>query len=576
MRGSLSFENTNKEMTNKFEFKFPYNINPKYDSTVAYFSMEFAVDQALKIYSGGLGFLAGSHMRSAYQLKQSVIGIGILWKKGYYDQIRKADKSMEVLFQEKIYSFLKDTGIDFEITVDQHIVKVKAFYLDPSTFGTAPIFLLSTDLPENDYLAQTTSHRLYDSNISTRIAQYILLGIGGAKLLDKLGIEPDIYHLNEAHALPAAFHLYNKLGSLEALKKKLVLTTHTPEQAGNEVHDFSLLNKMGFFNGVEHEEVKQITGIDEQFFNQTLAALRLSKIANGVSKKHGEVARKMWADHEDTCQIISITNAQNHLYWSDKKLYRLLDRGDHVAIQKRKRVLKRKFFEVVADQTGKILDPNVLTIVWARRFAEYKRPDLITSDFERFKRLITDKKFPLQVIWAGKPYPLDYGAIGTFDNLVYMNKEFMNCAVLVGYELWLSRMCKRGADLWLNNPRVTREASGTSGMTAAMNGAINFSTQDGWILEYSRHGENSFVVPVVDTSLPHHQQDKMDADNLLDVLEHEILPMYYQQPDKWNQMVANSLSDVVPYFDSNRMADEYYQNLYSFQYEPKVIDSLEE
>ena len=562
-------------MADKLNFTFPYKTNPKYKQTVAYFSMEFAVDQALKIYSGGLGFLAGSHMRSAYQLKQPVIGIGILWKKGYYDQIRKADKSMEVLFQEKIYSFLQDIGITFEITVDQHIVKVKAFYLAPETFGTAPIFLLSTDLPENDYLAQTTSHRLYDSNISTRIAQYILLGIGGAKLLDLIGVEPDIYHLNEAHALPAAFHLYRKLGGLEAVKKKLVLTTHTPEQAGNEVHDFSLLTKMGFFDGVADEEVRQITGIQGQPFNQTLAALRLSKIANGVSKKHGEVARKMWEDHEDTCQIISITNAQNHLYWSDKKLYRLLSRGDHLAIQKRKRVLKRKFFEVVADQTGKILDPNVLTIVWARRFAEYKRPDLITSDFDRFKRLVTDKKFPLQVIWAGKPYPLDYGAIGTFDNLVYMHKEFMNCAVLVGYELWLSRMCKRGADLWLNNPRVTREASGTSGMTAAMNGAINFSTQDGWILEFSKHGENSFVVPVADTSLPHHEQDKLDAENLLDVLEHEIIPMYYQHPDEWNNMVANSLTDVVPYFDSNRMAEEYFQNLYSFQYQPQVVDSLE-
>jgi starch phosphorylase len=199
---------------------------------------------------------------------------------------------------------------------------------------------------------------------------------------------------------------------------------------------------------------------------------------------------------------------------------------------------------------------------------------LITLDFERFKRLITNKKRPLQVIWAGKPYPLDYGAIGTFDNLVYMNKAFMNCAVLVGSELWLSRMCKRGADLWLNNPRVTREASGTSGMTAAMNGAVNFSTQDGWILEFAKHQENGFVVPVVDTSLPHHIQDQLDAQNLLDVLEEDILPMYYEQSDKWNQVVANSLTDVVPYFDSDRMADEYYQNLYKFKLQPNVLNSV--
>ena len=562
-------------MSKQFNFKFPYKINPKYPEKVVYFSMEFAIDQALKIYSGGLEFLAGSHMRSAYDLKQPVIGIGMLWKKGYYDQIRKADKSMEVLFQEKIYSFLEDTNISFDIMVNQHQVKIKAFYLDPAIFGSAPMFLLTTDLPENDYLAQTISHRLYDSNVATRIAQYIVLGIGGAKLLDHLGLAPTIYHLNEAHALPAAFHLYKNLGSLKAVKDHLVLTTHTPEQAGNETHEFSLLEKMGFFNGIERSVVKEITGIEGDVFNQTLAALRLSKIANGVSKKHGEVAKQMWADQEDICQIISITNAQNQRYWSDKGLYKFMKHGDLEAMQRRKKALKRKFFEVVADQTGKILDPEVLTIVWARRFAEYKRPDLITSDFDRFERLVTDKKRPIQIIWAGKPYPMDYGAISTFDSLVYMHKQFMNCAVLVGYELWLSLMCKRGADLWLNNPRVLREASGTSGMTAAMNGAVNFSTQDGWILEFARHKENSFVVPMLDHTLPHHQQDQQDAQNLLNVLEEDILPMYYENPEQWNTIVAKSLQEVMPYFDSDRMVDEYYQKMYEFQNQAKILSPVE-
>jgi starch phosphorylase len=558
-------------MNTQFKFDFPYKVDPKYGKTTAYFSMEFAIDQALKIYSGGLGFLAGSHMRSVYDLKQPVVGIGMLWKKGYYDQIRKADKSMEVLFQEKIYSFLEDTNITFDVMVDKHQVKVKAFYLHPEVFGTAPIFLLSTDLPENDYLAQTTSHRLYDSNISTRIAQYIVLGIGGAKLLDLLDLHPEVYHLNEAHALPAAFYLYTKLGTAAAVRESLVLTTHTPEQAGNETHELSLLEKMGFFDDIDIETVREITGIEDSYFNQTLAALRLSKIANGVSKRHGEVARQMWSEYKGICQITSITNAQNKRYWGDKKLYKMLKIQDLEGMQARKRILKKKFFEVVADQTGKILDPNILTIVWARRFAEYKRPDLITSDFERFEKLVTDKSRPVQIIWAGKPYPLDYGAIGTFDNLVYMNKNFMNCAVLVGYELWLSLMCKRGADLWLNNPRIPREASGTSGMTAAMNGAVNFSTQDGWILEFARHGENSFIVPVLDPSLPHHEQDRQDAQNLLDVLEEEILPLYYDQPKQWNRIVRGSLDDVVPYFDSDRMAKEYFTKLYEYQGQPELV-----
>jgi starch phosphorylase len=155
-----------------------------------------------------------------------------------------------------------------------------------------------------------------------------------------------------------------------------------------------------------------------------------------------------------------------------------------------------------------------------------------------------------------------------------MNKNYMNCAVLVGYELWLSLMCKRGADIWLNNPRIPREASGTSGMTAAMNGALNFSTQDGWILEFSKHAHNSYLVPVVDPGLPHHEQDKQDARNLLDVLEYEILPTYYDKPDQWNEIVAHSLEEVVPYFDSDRMADEYFEKLYQYHYQHHLASTV--
>ena len=195
------------------EFKHSYEFDPKYSKSVAYFSMEFAIDQALKTYSGGLGFLAGSHMRSAYDLKQNVIGISILWKYGYYDQIRKGDQSMDVLFQEKIYRFLDDTNIKFSITINNHPVVVKAYFLKPETFGTVPIFFLSTDVPENDYLAQSTTHKLYDSDPAAKIAQTILLGVGGAKLLDELKADIEIYHLNEAHALSAAFYLYKKFKS---------------------------------------------------------------------------------------------------------------------------------------------------------------------------------------------------------------------------------------------------------------------------------------------------------------------------------------------------------------------------
>ncbi len=199
-------------------FKVPYNIDDRYSKKIAYFSMEYAIHQPLKIYSGGLGFLSGSHLRSAYELKQNLIGIGILWKYGYYDQARNQDQTLQVTWMEKIYSFLEDTGIKFQIIVHDVPVWVKAYYLNPNTFKSAPLFLLSTDLPENDYVSQTICHRLYDANVSTKVAQFMLLGIGGAKLVDELNFNPDFYHLNEAHGISSAFYLLNKYKSVEQLK----------------------------------------------------------------------------------------------------------------------------------------------------------------------------------------------------------------------------------------------------------------------------------------------------------------------------------------------------------------------
>ena len=546
------------------EFKHSYEFDPKYAKSVAYFSMEFAIDQALKTYSGGLGFLAGSHMRSAYDLNQNVIGISILWKYGYYDQIRKGDQSMDVLFQEKIYRFLQKTDIKFSIEINNHPVVVKVYFLKPETFGTVPIFFLSTDVPENDYLAQSTTHKLYDSDPAAKIAQTILLGVGGAKLLDELNTDIEIYHLNEAHALSSGFYLYKKYGDINEVKKRLVFTTHTPEEAGNEKHDITLLDKMGFFCGLPLEEVRKITGIKGNNFDHTVVALRMSKIANGVSRKHGEVANQMWSKYDGICKIISITNAQNQNFWSDKQLYKAAENDELEFIRKRKCEMKKELFTVVADQTGQLFDQQALTIVWARRFAAYKRADLLTYEVERFEKLLENTKYPVQIIWAGKPYPMDYNAISVFNKLVHLSKKYVNIAVLVGYELRLSRLLKNGSDIWLNNPRIPREASGTSGMTAAMNGSVNFSTYDGWIPEFARHGVNSFLIPPVDQSLPIHEQDQLDVQNLYEILEDEILPTYYDKPDKWTEIVKNSMMDVVPYFAAARMAYQYYEKLYSF------------
>lgn len=545
-------------------FSVPYPVEERYARKVAYFSMEFATHQPLKIYSGGLGFLAGSHLRSAYELRQNLIGIGILWKYGYYDQERNQDQTLDVAWNEKQYSFLEDTGLKFQVTIHEHPVWVKAWYLNPDTFKTAPLFLLSTDLPENDYVSQTITHRLYDANVATKVAQFILLGVGGAKLVDLLGFQPELYHMNEAHAVSAAFYLYRKFGNnLEEVRKRLVFTTHTPEEAGNEKHDIYLCHKMSYFCGLEVDEVKKLYGNDSDQFNHSLAALRFARLANGVSQLHGQVSRAMWGKYENICPIISITNAQNWRYWADKQMYKYMEAGDDYWFDDRKKYLKKRAFEIVADQTGKIFNPDVFTIVWARRFAGYKRAGLITTAQQRFHKLMTDTRYPVQVIWAGKPYPVDHPAISEFNQLVHLSKEYKNMAVLIGYELGLSKRLKQAADIWLNNPRVPREASGTSGMTAAMNGAVNFSTDDGWIPEFINHGHNGFVVPKADyENMATHEQDEYDLNQIYEILEKEVLPLYYDNYSTWRQVMKNGMQDVRHPFDSNRMAHEYYDLLY--------------
>ncbi len=539
---------------------FTYTFLKKYKKPVAYFSMEFAIDQALKIYSGGLGYLAGSHMRSAYSLKQNMVGIGILWKEGYYDQERNQDGTMRVSFHHKDYSFLTDTGIVFPIAINGSMVQVKAYLLKPEVFKTAPIFLLSTDIPENDFLAQTICHRLYDPNESTRIAQSILLGTGGAKLLEVLGRKTEVYHMNEGHALPLCFYLLNKYKKIEEVKKRVVFTTHTPEKAGNEEHSLKALNEMNFFQGATDHMI--LPYIDHDRVNYTLTALRMSKRANAVSKLHLTVTDKMWSGYQGICDIIAITNTQKKSYWMDAAIEQASKSGNTKNLIARKKELKRELFKVVANQTGKIFDENVFTLVWSRRFAAYKRADLIMRDFDRFLKLVQNKKYPIQIIWAGKPYPEDYHAVHIFNDIYWKTKPLANCAVLTGYELELSAQLKKGSDGWLNTPKLFREASGTSGMSAAMNASMNISIPDGWVPEFARNGVNCFEIDHAKSSLHEEEKDLIEAQNLLKTLEKEVLPTYYAQPKKWWKIIQQAINDVATDFDSDRMAKEYYEDLY--------------
>ncbi|WP_373518951.1 alpha-glucan family phosphorylase, partial [Pricia sp.] len=291
----------------------PYSPAKEFNKKTAYFSMEFGIDQGLKTYSGGLGFLAGSHMRSAFDMKQNVIGIGMLWKYGYYDQGRNHDQTLKVNSIEKNYSFLEDSGLQVEVRINGNSsVQVRAFVLKPEVSGTAPLYFLTTDVEGNDYLSRTITDRLYDANDDTRIAQSIILGIGGAKIVEALG-GADVYHLNEGHALPAFYYLRDR----GIKKSQMVFTTHTPEKAGNEERGGHQLNDFGFFGRkLSEKELKKET-IDGGLLNYTVSALRLSKKANAVSKLHAKVSQNMWKDFKGIAEIIPITNAQNDGFWQD-------------------------------------------------------------------------------------------------------------------------------------------------------------------------------------------------------------------------------------------------------------------
>ncbi|MGI9548315.1 MAG: alpha-glucan family phosphorylase [Flavobacteriaceae bacterium] len=536
----------------------PYKPAEKFKKKVAYFSMEFAVHQALKIYSGGLGFLAGSHMLSAFEGKQNMIGIGMLWKYGYYDQGRNKDQTLQTNFVEKVYTFLEDSGLEVEVNIyDNPAVKVRAYVLKPEIFGSIPIYLLTTDVDGNDHLSRTITNHLYDNNQLTRISQNIVLGIGGAKIVEALG-GADVYHLNEGHALPAFYYLRDRGVS----KDKMVFTTHTPEMAGNAEREGRHLNDCGFFGRtLNPEELKKET-VNGGMISYTVSALRMAKKTNAVSKLHAKVAQRMWQDYSGISKIIPITNAQNQKFWQDPQLEKAWTNRNSKAFGKRKKELKTALFEEVLNQTGKLFDPDVLTIVWARRFAEYKRADLLLRDLNRLEAIMSSTDRPVQVIWSGKPYPTDFYAIDQFNHLVHHTKYKSNMAVLVGYEMELSRKMKLGSDVWLNTPRITREASGTSGMTAAMNGSVNLSINDGWIPEFQEHRKNCFVLPEVDHLLPAWQQDRHDSENLYRSLENEVLPAYYDTPDIWQEIVFKAIDDVIPQFTSRRMAEQYYRELY--------------
>ena len=524
---------------------------------VAYFSMEIALDQSLKIYSGGLGFLAGSHMLSAGYLQMPMVGVTMLWSYGYYDQRIAQDGQVEVAYIRKYYDFLKDTNATTEVEIFGEKVKVKAYLVEPELFGACPVYLLTTDIEGNSDWAKSISHKLYDGNEKIRIAQETVLGVAGVRILQQIGYNFDVVHMNEGHALPAAFELLRQYnGNLEEVKKKTVFTTHTPVAAGNEVHWVDTLMEGGFFAGCSREKAVELGG---ENFSLTVAALRMSRIANAVSQLHGLVANKMWEWVDGRCPIRAITNSVNLHYWQDERIKKADTPEKLLAV---KREMKEELFEYVANVAGKRFDPDVLTITWARRFADYKRAWLILMDNDRITRLLDENK--IQIIFAGKFHPDDVMGKEMFNKLLNRSHSLKNVVVLPGYELELSGKLKRGSDIWLNTPLRPFEASGTSGMSANANGALHLSTYDGWTVEGTFDGINGYTIeyPELDDEMPWEERHWKDHECMMNKIENEIIPTYYENKAEWARLMQQAIRTSEAYFNSDRMVVEYYNRLY--------------
>jgi glycogen phosphorylase len=525
---------------------------------VAYFSMEMAIDQSLHTYSGGLGFLSGSHMLSAGNLGLPMIGISMLWTLGYGDQVVDDNNEVQINYVPRSYDFLKDPGVVVDVTIFGETVKVKPMLLEPKTFGACPCYFLTTDIPENADHIRAYSHKLYDSDERIRVAQEIILGVGGVRALSALSEKYDTVHMNEGHALPAAFELLRMYGNnYDLVRSKLVFTTHTPVPAGNEVHPVDLLVEAGFFVNTHRDEACRLGG---EHFSLTVAALRLSRLANGVSQLHGKVANDMWKWVQGRCKIVAITNATNLKFWQDKRIKNISSNEDLITV---KNAMRKEMVEFVNKETGSSLDPNVFTIVWARRFTAYKRADLIFRDMARIKRLLEGKK--LQIVFAGKFHPKDTWGRKTFNKVLELAKELPGVAIIPGYELELSGHLKRGSDLWLNTPQRPMEASGTSGMSANFNGTLHMSTDDGWAVEGTFDEYNGYIISPNQSSEDNTSDEEIhqrDYESMMELIEDKVLPTFYNDKAAWAELMQKAIQYSSLYFDSDRMAIEYYTFLY--------------
>lgn len=532
--------------------------------SIAYFCMEYGLKSDFKIYAGGLGILAGDYLKGAKDLNMPIIGIGIKWKMGYGDQYINNRNIYDAYYNYK-YDFLEDTNITVNIRIRNRDVACKVWKVD--RFGNNPLYLLDTDVEENTSEDRWITGQLYGWFKEERIAQEMVLGIGGVKLLRKLGVNVDIYHFNEGHAVLAALELIREKidegftfeKAWKSIREKIVFTTHTPIEQGNESHDLDTLEYMGAFNGLKRKEIIKIGGDP---FNMTVAALRLSKISNGVSALHGETAKKMWQHISDKSEIISITNAIHIPSWADPRIIKAYK--DNISLYNVHMKNKEELIRFIEDKNGVHLDINKLLIGFSRRAAPYKRSDLIFTDKHFLESLLSTGK--IQLVFSGKAHPLDDKGKEIILNLINMSNQYPNSVVfLQNYDMDIGARLTKGADIWLNNPRRPLEACGTSGMKAAVNGVLNCSILDGWWAEACNHGVNGwqFGDGLGLDELGEKELDYHDCKCLYEVLLNSVIPMFYNDKDKWENMMRESVKTAIESFSMDRMIAEYYQKIYT-------------
>jgi len=598
---------------------------------VAYFSAEFGFHESIPNYSGGLGILAGDHCKSASDLDLNFVAVGLLYRHGYFRQEIDKDGAQRAISLNQNFHHLPIR----EVQRDGANLLISVRLLDREVFakvwqlqvGRINLFLLDTDIPENNAEDRLITAELYGGDQEMRMRQEIMLGIGGVKALNALGIDPEVFHMNEGHSAFLALERIRRkvvekklefYSALQIVASANVFTTHTPVPAGNDSFPRDMMRKyFGDFAkelGIPFDELFSFgqTRVDRSDpFSMTILALRMSRHSNGVSKLHGEVSRSLWKDvwsgvpaHE--VPITSVTNGIHTKTWMAPEfsaLYqkhfgdweehitepdfwrRVMDIPD-VELWDTHQQLKRRLVEFVRERVrirrerigdspeairdvNRILDPEVLTIGFARRFATYKRGALLFNDKERLRRLLNDTTRPVQFIFAGKAHPRDEGGRGLIQEVYRFSREagFENRVVfLEDYDSYIARRLVQGVDLWLNNPLRPMEASGTSGMKCAPNGGINLSVLDGWWHE-GFNGNNGWAIAAEINDGTVEFQSAVDANSLYQLLENQIIPLYYAKPDgklplAWLQLMRESIRSVTPVFNTHRMVKEYTERLY--------------